>query len=217
MRKGRILFITLVSISLFSSSALAQKVVDAVPQTTASIMGSIEGRTYINKLLKFELTLPEDGVILNQAETEVYKNAGVENLRNGKNDAQLDSAVQKERILLNYARKPLGSPGNSILVIGAMKENAGVTTPIVVAATLRALSASGKFELLKSLTGIGIGGLKADGLEGTITASNGTKVKERILIVVRNGYAIGFTLSAVSDEGINSAQDLLSTLRFFKQ
>ncbi len=216
MKTKNILLHAMVCCFLFASSVVAQKTVEASPASLPSIMGSLDGRNYQNQLLKFELKLPDEGVILNRAEIDVYKNAGVDFLKNGnaQNDARIDAAVVKEKIILNYATKPIGSSGNSILVIGAVKQSVGITGPMVAAGTLKGLTATGKFELLKSLTGVEIGEMKADGLEGVLTTPSGAKIRERILILIRNGYSISFVLSGIDDDGINSAQDLLKGIIF---
>jgi len=210
-------FLLLIFSAFLCSFASGQKVTEANPGALDLVMGNLNGRIYTNELLKFELKLPDEGIILNQAEIDVYKNAGVDLLKNGnaQNDARIETAARKEVIILNYAHKPLGSTGNFILVIGTVKQNSGVTLPMVVAATLKGMTATGKFELLKSLTGVVIGGLKADGLEGTLTTNTGIKVKERILILMRNGYSISFVLNGVDDAGLDSAQDILIPLKFF--
>lgn len=199
------------------SGTVAQKVVEAVPGSAPNIMGSLVGKTYTNSVLGFGMELPDGGVILNSAEIEVYKNAGIDNLKNGKNNEQVEAGTRKEIILVNYLKKPAGSVGNSILVVSALKSNDDTSAAMVVAATLRALSASGKFEISKSLSGISIGGLKAQGIEGSLTVSTGTKIKQRLLVVIRNGYTIAFTVAGTDEEGWNSAQDLLDSLKFFRK
>ncbi|MBP7416362.1 MAG: hypothetical protein KA831_06890 [Pyrinomonadaceae bacterium] len=201
----------------FCSGTLAQKVVEAVPGSAPNIMGSLVGKTYTNPVLGFSMELHDGGVVLNSAEIEVYKNAGIDNLKNGNNNEQIEAGTRKEIILINYMKKPVGSTSNSILVISALKSNDGTSAAMVVAATLRALSASGKFEITKSLSGMSIGGLKAEGIEGSLTVSTGAKITQRLLVVIRNGYTIALTVAGTDDEGWNSAQDLLDSLKFFKK
>lgn len=214
--KNGIYLLLLCCFLTFVSSAAAQKVLDATPGSMAALMGGMNGRTYVNRVLNFELKLPDEGVILNQAEMDVYKNAGIDALKSGnaQSDRQLADAAKREIVILNYATKPVGSIGNSILAIGTIKQARGATAAMVIAATLKGLTATGKFELIRSLSGVVIGGFKANGLEGNITTFTGAKIKERILVLMRNGYSLSFVLSGTDDDAINVAQNLLGGIKF---
>jgi hypothetical protein len=217
MRNFRKSVLTSFLLLLAASGANAQKEVDVAPSSDAAIMGKLVGRLYINNLLKFQLQLPEDGVILNQAVIDVYKNAGLDNLRTSANSAGIANAEKNEVILINYLAKPLGSPGNSALVITALRQPKNVTAAIVVAATVSGLSASGKFELSKSLSQVAVGTMKANGIEGTLTTSSGATVKERILIVMRNGYSLSFCFAGPDDAALDRSQALLRGFKFLSK
>ena len=200
----------------FASNSFSQKVVEANPEFAASIMGRLDGRIYSNQVLKFEVKLPDDGVILNQAEADVYKNAGMDALKNGdsRNNARLEAATKKELILINYAKKPIGSPNNSLFIVTALKQNAGVTGSAVIAATLSSLKSTGKFELSKSLSRVSIGNTRVDGLEGVLTVNGSIKIKQRVLVFMRNGYSISIGITGMDDESLNETQGVLSDFKF---
>ncbi len=150
------IFLTLIcGCFLFVSATEAQKVVDSTPDSIAPIMGSLDGRNYSNQVLKFDLKLPDEGVILNQAEIDVYKKAGQDFIKQGspQNNPGIEASIKKEVIIFNYAMKPLGTAGNATLVIGVIPQPPGATVSGVVAATLKNFSGNSNFQLTKSLTG----------------------------------------------------------------
>src|SRR5258708_34859092 len=81
-----------------------------IPLSSLDFWGTMEGRTYTNAFFGFRIPFPADGVIVSQAETEVYRNAGADLLKSGNEQINklVEDAKTKEIILVNYASKPVG-------------------------------------------------------------------------------------------------------------
>ena len=218
MKKWFSVFAFLLSITLFAYSAWSQTKTVAPSTTTTGFLGELEGRIYKNSFFGFSLKLPDDGVILNQAEVDVYKNAGTDLLKgdNARNNKLIEDAKTQEVILLNYASKPVGSTDNGILVITARKEPVGATASMVIASSLTILQSSNKFELTRSIPNIKIGGRSFVGIEGNLTVQ-GQKVGQRLLVTIARGYAISMGIGYFSDKGLLKIDDIVNGLAFEKQ
>lgn len=128
----------------FVTPALSQKITNSMAPS-APLLGTFNGRNYTNEFFGFKLTLPDDGIIINSAETQVYKNAGQDNLKsdNERNNKLIEESIAKEIILLNYSSKVLGSTENSLFGMSVSKNPNGATANMMLAATVKTLTASG--------------------------------------------------------------------------
>jgi hypothetical protein len=174
----------------FAFSTHAQSSVRA-DEGVSAIHGRIEKDTYINDVFGFKLTIPKEGVVLDRAQTDVFRSAGADFLK-GDNKAlgrKIDNEIGKETTLLHYLSKPLGSVENSSFVIGVVKEPAAATANIVLAETLKELTASGKYKLVESLRNIKVGGVNFVGIVGTMTVGNSV-INIKFLVTMRKGFAM---------------------------
>ena len=184
-------------------------------ETSADVYGRIENSVYVNDVFGFKLNIPNDGVVLNRAQTEVFRNAGADYLKgdNKELSKKLDNELQKQITVFNYVSKPLGATDNSSLVIAVAKQPVGATSNMVLAETLKELAATGKFELVESLKGVKVGGADFAGIVGKMSVSS-LNVNVKFLISMRNGYSFCISSNYQSSNGEKKITDVLNSLEF---
>jgi hypothetical protein len=182
---------------------------------TAAIYGRIENDIYINDVFGFKLTIPHEGVVLNRAQTEVFRNAGADYLKGDNKELgkKLDNELEKQATLFNYVSKPLGSTDNSSLVITVAKQPSGATANLVLAETLKELTATGKFELTEALKDLKLGGSDFVGLIGKMSV-NDIKITVKFLVSMRGGYSFCISSNYQSENSEKKINDVLDSLHF---
>lgn len=211
----RIPHVSLVLLTCFSAVSIHAQSSVRSEETAPAVYGRIENNFYINDVFGFKLAIPTEGVVLNRAQTEVFRNAGADYLKgdNKELSKKLDNELQRQITLFNYVSKPLGSTDNSSLVIATAKQPTGATANLVLAETLKELGATGKFELVEALKDVKVGGTNFVGMIGKMSVNNIT-VKIKFLISMRNGYSFCISSNYQSENGEKKITDVLSTLQF---
>jgi hypothetical protein len=202
-------------LALFSTAILSQAPPKAITDPVPAISGSLEGRTYKNDFFGFTLQLPNEGVILSGPETEVFKNAGKDLLKTDseQHNKLVETSLAKEVVLLTYASVEIGSPENSMFVLGTEKQPVGATPNLTIAATVRALVGSGKFELTKTLNNRRVGGKVTAGIEGKL-AVGAQKLLHRIYVFMVRGYSVDIATASHTAEGLDQLEKIIDTLHF---
>lgn len=103
--------------------------------------GSVTNGLYTNAFLGFEMRAPKSWSSLSQADQESAKSIGSDGLKEqgANNDKEIDQAVGAETVVLAYAKKPLGAPGNSSIALGIAKQPSNRITPEMVAEAAKGL------------------------------------------------------------------------------
>ena len=197
------------------SAAFCQEQKTNAGESASLFQGRFDNNTYINDFFGFRVVLPSEGVVLNKAQVEVFKNAGADLIKSEdqQNNRRIENEIGKQTTLVNYLSKPLGSADNSNIVIGATKQAPGATANLVLAATLRELAPSGKFELVESIKSVKIGGVDFAGLVGKLNV-NGQSINTKTLVSIRKGYSLEISVSYVSESGKKSVEALINSIEF---
>lgn len=176
---------------------------------------TLEGNRYVNAFYKLSLTVPQEFNIMNRAEVQVYKNAGGDLLRSGRNvnSTTYEAALQNTSVLLLVTTKPPGTPGIAVFEMVSRKQATGVTRDMVLAESLKILGASGKSRVTAALKPTVLGGKTFSGAE-LETTLNEQVLKVRIYVAMVRGYAIALTFTYTSAESESAFDEMIRTINF---
>ncbi|HMM80303.1 MAG TPA: hypothetical protein PKC65_09800 [Pyrinomonadaceae bacterium] len=180
--------------------------------------GTVTGRSYINPTLSFQVTFPDSWLIPGPDFEAYMKSAGFD-LHTLNTEALGPLAKQRfaknVTVLLTAYRSMPGTPDNAFFLIAA--ENISGVQQIkdavdyvdVVRQSLLNAKLPASFK---------VGETDAEKLGAMqfafLDTSTGTQ-KRRVYVTVRDGYAVLFAVSYVSDEDLLTARDVLRTGDFF--
>lgn len=166
-------------------------------------LGTLEGSSYTNNFFGLSLTIPEKYVVMNRAEISVYSNASSDLMKGGgtTNDRKVDEAMQNQAILLMIAQLQPGNPANAIFEVSVRKQFAGVTANMVLAESVKMMTASPKTVLKRSIPGTRFAGKDFVGVE-VETDVSGVKLTQVFHVGIHRGYAlvIAFTFAPDADK-----------------
>ena len=175
--------------------------------------GQLDGNKYTNSFYGMTVTIPDEFTIMNRAEVLVYKDAGADMLRTGKNaDSPVyEEALAKSSVLLLVSSKPPGTPGIAVLEMVSRWQAPGVTRNMVLAETTKVLTASGKVTLKDAGKPVTLGGRVFSTAEYE-SEMGGQKLKFRSYITMVRGYALAITLTFTTPESESAFEEMLKTL-----
>lgn len=211
-------FISFLLISLMAERPAFGQLAPPKPKPTAEnevrandFFGSLEGNSYTNNFLGISLTVPEKYVVMNRAEISVYANASSDLMKGGgaANDRKLDEAVQNQAILLMIAQLQPGSAGNAIFEMSVRKQASGVTANMVLAESMKMMTASPKTVLKRSLPRTRIAGRDFAGVE-LETDVSGVKLKQIFHVTIHRGYALVIALTHAPGADESAFDSMLS-------
>lgn len=190
------------------------------PDPTA-ILGSLDGRTYRNHVLKFSITVPDGMVILNQSDfdvlTEATRQAVDEKGRDGgksfSDGAAFEKALSNTIPLLVVGLKPLGSEKNAAFEVVAIRQNGRVEARAVMDATVRTMESTGSFKLIKQLDSLEVGGRDFVGVEMENSAF-AAPFRQRSYFAVQDKFAIAITIAYHSEQQLLEFDPLFKTFSF---
>jgi hypothetical protein len=220
----------LVFVWLFASSALFAQGEDSPPPPPAPIkrveqaptgstfMGELKEGVYTNEFFGFSLPIPESFVVANRKELELLQKVGVEVLtdQTKKNAERLEKSIQETAVLLAVFRLPVGQPNNSGVEIGVIRQPAGVTANMALAANSALLTGSAGYEHTLNLPELSLGGLKFVGAQFERDIF-GVTLKQRSYFAMRRGYSILVSVVYTNEEGLEAMQSLLNGIKFAKR
>lgn len=185
------------------------------PGPESLFQGKLDGKLYRNEFFGFSVDIPSEGSVLNQAEIGVYSAAGKDMIRGiaTRNQALIDQSLSKEIILFNYASKPVGSPDNSVVVMGVLKQPAGAVRSAVMAESLKLFNSLEGFRLLSSLPEEKVGGISFSRIDFTLE-KNGVTLNQRLYVSVRRGYSLSIGLTYLSSAGQKRLEEFLKGMQF---
>ena len=191
----------------------AQKAPPKPASSPADNVGQLDGNKYSNSFYGMTVTIPEEFTIMNRAEVQVYKDAGADMLRTGKNAASptYEEALAKSSVLLLVSSKPPGTPGIAVLEMVSRWQAPGVTRSMVLAETTKVLTASGKVTLKDAGKPVTLGGRVFSAAEYE-SEMGGQKLKFRSYITIVRGYALAITLTFTTPESESAFEEMLKTL-----
>lgn len=218
------IFLSLVSmLFLFATASDSQTSSTVRPPaaiTTAAegdpaILGEMVDNLYINRFLAFRLEVPKSYLILNRAEIKVYENAGKDMIKAGtdKKTPVFDAALARTLSLLVVATKEPGQLNNSVLEIAVVKQGAGVTRDMVLAQSVKAMTETGQYKVLRSVETVRFGGRTFSGVEFE-TGAFGLPLKTGLYITMQKNFALTIGLTYSSEEGMKEIEKLAGALNF---
>lgn len=183
--------------------------------SAADFFGELNGSEYTNRFFRFTLIIPEDYIVLNREEVEIYSRAGTDRIKGSteRKTPIFDKAAQNTVPLIAISRKPPGTPDNAALEIVVVKQPAGATASMVLALTVKAMTETSTYTVTQNLGSIGFGGRSFAAVEAETTAF-GVPQKQRTFITMQSGYALMITVAYFSENGLISFDEMLKSLKF---
>lgn len=185
--------------------------------TSRDFYGYLENGKYVNKFFGFRLSAPESYSFIGAAEAETKSRAGIDMIK-GNNAAtvdKFDAAAAKQAMLFGWTELPFGSPGNSIIEAGALKQGKGVTAAMALGASTNLLALSPNYKFDKALGNVLFNRRSFAGVAMNVEA-NGIKFKQEAYIIMLKGYSVQFTLTFFDDTGRRKMHDVLRSIEFTK-
>ena len=222
-------FVFIVSVLLFfSSSSFAQKKTKPRPRPAAAKsavkpsvdMGTVTGRTYTNKTFGFEVTFPDTWLIPDSDFEEYMKKQGFDLSLKAPDSLPLSSktaiskAIKRMNILLTAYRSMPGSADNAIARISVedLKTNPQIKDAVDYFDAIRAM-----YRTMKLPPDFKYSETQAEKLNdkqfGFLDVSSNVG-KKRMYAIVRNGFAIMFTLSYTQAEDLETFRQVLDMGNF---
>lgn len=191
-----------------------KQTVNRVPPN-ASLLGEMNGSEYVNDYFGLRIEIPQGYVIVDRNELELLQKAGVEIIGGDSetNTKRIETAVNQTVILLGVFRDHFGTPNNSGIEIGAVRQQDGVTARMVLAASSSLLTRNGGYKLKRSLTDRKFGGVTFVGAEFERDIA-GVTIKQHSYVAMRRGYSLLVTIVYSTDEGLKAMQQLLDGMAF---
>jgi hypothetical protein len=180
------------------------------------IFGKVENGVYTNDVLRFSISVPADWYSLSVEKTQ----ADTERLRtlvqgdNAFYNKLLDENFKVERFVLQYARKPAGSPGNASLGISVQKLSPGFPLLEKSAGTTRKALMAGNLAPQIAPVKIKYFGKIRSALLEAVTNYNGVEVKQRLYLIQTRGYGVNVVLSYIDDMDLLVMENSIKTLQF---
>jgi hypothetical protein len=209
---------------LFSSFGFAQKRTKPRPRPTPAKpsvdMGSVSGRTYTNKTFGFEVTFPDTWLIPDNDFEEYMKKQGFDLSLKAPDSLPVSSktminkAIKRVNILLTAYRSMPGSADNAIARISVedLKINPQIKDAVDYFDAIRAM-----YKTMKLPPDFKYSETQAEKLGGDqfgfldVSSKAG---KKRMYAMVRNGFAIMFTLSYTQTEDLETFRQVLDQGNF---
>lgn len=177
----------------------------------ATPWGVVEDGTFKSQRLKLTLPIPKEYSLISTVEAEVLSNAGTDLLKQGSSkDSSIDEAVGRTIKLIAFSEKPIGAPQNASLELVAVKQQAGVTARMNLAANLMLLRGT-VFKLKRSLGSLKLGTntFAAAELEALV---NGLSFFQRMYVIMHHGYSLVCAITYSTDKQRAALEKVLSTL-----
>jgi hypothetical protein len=182
--------------------------------------GSVSGRTYTNEKLNFSITFPDTWLVPDSDFEEYMKKQGFDlSLKAPDNlgmadRAKVNQSLKRVEILVTAYRSMPGSNDNAIMRVSAedLKPNPQIKDAVDYCDAIRNSYKTMKLpaDLKYSETGAErLGPHQFAYLDVSSKAG-----KKRMYATVRNGFAILFTLSYISDEDLQTMRQILSEGNF---
>lgn len=183
--------------------------------TASELIGTFEDGVYSNQFLGFSLPIHQSFVVVKQKELELLQKVGVDLLAEDreKSPGRLEKAVQETAVLVGVFRFPVGEPNNAAIEIGVLKQPAGVTANMALAANASLLTGSAGYEMTRNLPEASFGGVKFVGAEFERNIF-GVTLKQRSFFAMRRGYSILISVVYTTDEGLEAMEGLLKGIKF---
>lgn len=216
----RALILSVIAFALISLGAEEHVLAQSAPRPKATqqpdvkaddFLGTLEGNSYSNNFFGISLTVPEKYVVMNRAEISVYANASADLMKGGgaANDRRLDETMQTQAILLMIAQRQPGSAGNAIFEMSVRKQASGATANMVLAESVKMMTASPKTVLKQSIPRTRIAGKDFVGVEMETDVS-GIKLSQFFHVAIHRGYALVVAFTFAPDADTTAFDSMLS-------
>ena len=210
----RFILIVLV-LFLCLSNSIAQGPASTKGVEETGTWGTVKDGRFVSERLKLSLPVPAGYSVISTVESEILTKAGADIIKQGsRQDKQIDEAVGRTIKLIAIAEKPFGESDNSALELVAAKQPNGVTANMSLAANLMVLRGS-PLTLKHSLGSLKLGSniFAAAELDGAI---NQIRFKQRMYVVMHNGYSIICAVTYSSDSQLANLEKALAALSLAK-
>jgi hypothetical protein len=211
-------YVCLLLVVVPSSNSYGQRAVPPPPPRDPSVdlvelFGDLDGRTYTNRFFGFKMKVPDEFTILDRTEIKIYNDAGAD-LMKSKDESgtsKLDEAVQRSINILVITKMPPGRPGNSAVEFVTARQATGVTSKMVLAETVKVMTATGTFTATGSLAATKFGGLTFVGVDLESTAF-GIPLSHRTYVTMVKNYALVITMTLQKDTLPDEFERLLRSI-----
>ena len=151
--------VSLIVLYLLALSCVqAQSVADPPKPAAAQSWGEVKNGKFSSPRLGLTLSIPAEYTLISSAEAEILEAAGADVLKKGGTNRSIDEALHRTIQLLVIAEQPLGMPKNAALEVVAVKQQAGATAKMSLAANVMVLKGT-PYVLKKSLGSVKIGAI----------------------------------------------------------
>lgn len=188
---------------------------NASAQAPADFLGTSGEGIYRNAFFGFSLDFPKDWTVLSRAQIEQSFQIGQDILKSQdkKNSAVIETAAQRELLILVLAEKADAAGKAANLVVSARKQPGAVTAEMVVEATKSLFLQNSSIKLLKDTQKIKLGGETFLSLE-LQNSLHGEFIYQRIFTFIRKGYSLTFVVTYKKSESLRSMENVLQSLSF---
>lgn len=197
----------------FKLSKFPETVAAEVPK---DFIGASTETSYRNTFFNFSLDFPKDWHRLGEEEIANNIKSSAERYRkiDERNNKAFQESLKNEVMIFAVSQRNETVEKGSNLGVGVIKQpNSQAASEDVALATKKLALLNPNSKTLKDIEKIQINGSQFSTMTFQ-TDNNGQLINQKIIVVVRKGYSLTFVMTYKNEQGLNSLEKIIESLKF---
>jgi len=200
----------------FSSFKLNKSLEINVSGVPKDFIGVATESSYKNTFFNFSFDYPKDWHRLGEEEIagNIKSVAEIYRKLDERNNKAFQESLQNEVVIFAVSQRNETIGKGSNLSIGVIKQpDSQATSRDIALATKKLVLLNPKSRVAKDIEKIQINGTPLSTATFQ-TENNGQLINQKIVVIIRKGYSVAFVMTYRNEEGLNSLEKIIETLKF---